>query len=279
MSDMAAWIDRINPQVHLAWSGAWSAGTVEPPRLLVDHELVLVAKGRCLVVIGGIAHEIVAGGFVVVPPGTVHHTRALAGGCTRHCLHFDWEWIDGPCAGPWYGFVSGRLPDAPLRRTPAWVPDGTLSGSAPPAALSAYQRLLVQWRSGEHGALRAQALDLLLLLFARPGQPPPPDRSAVLARLVKARLDRGGLDTVSLRVELRRLGHSYEHLCRAFTRTYGIPPLRYVLLARIERAKVLLQEPGASVAGVGHALGYRDAKHFSRLFRTITGCHPGHWPR
>jgi AraC family transcriptional regulator of arabinose operon/AraC family transcriptional regulator len=82
---------------------------------------------------------------------------------------------------------------------------------------------------------------------------------------------------VSLRTELRRLGHSYEHLCRAFTRTYGIPPLRYVLLARIERAKVLLQEPGAGVASVAHELGYGDAMHFARLFRAHTGRGPASW--
>jgi AraC-like DNA-binding protein len=271
MPGMDDWTARINPQVHLAWSGAWSSDTVEPPRILVDHELVIVAKGRCLVVIDGQAHELGAGGFIIVPPGRVHHSRALAGGCTRHCLHFDWEWRDGAYAGPWYGFVSGRLPEVPPRATPAWVPVAMLAGTAPAAALGASQRLLVQWRNGEHGGVRALALELLLALYVRPGQPPPADRSAVLARLVKARLDRGGLEALALRAELRRLGHSYEHLCRAFTRTYGIPPLRYVLLARIERAKVLLQEPGASVAGVAQSLGYRDAKHFARLFRSFTG--------
>jgi AraC-like DNA-binding protein len=274
MSRMEGWTDRINPQVHLAWSGTWTAGTVEPPRILRDHELVIVAKGRCQVVVGGIAHEVAAGGYVIVPPGVVHHTRVTVGGCTRHCLHFDWDWHEGAHDGPWYGFISGRLPTAPPRPAPAWVPCGTLAGAAPPSALGAFHRLLVQWRDGGHGAVRAHALELLLALFADPG-PPAADRGAALARLVKARLDRGGLDTVSLRTELRRLGHSYEHLCRAFTRTYGIPPLRYVLLARIERAKVLLREPGASVAGVAQALGYRDAKHFSRLFRAFTGGSPG----
>ena len=275
---MPIWTDRINPQVHTVWSGAWGAGIVEPPRLLIDHELVLVAKGRCVVDIAGRAHELAAGGFVIIPPATVHHTRALAGGCTRHCLHFDWEWGPEPPAGPLFGFVSGRLPAEPPRRAPGWVPKSAYAGTAEPAALAAAQRLLVQWRSGGHGGIRAGALELLLALLAPATEAPAPDRTTTLARLVKARLDRGDLDALSIRGELRALGHSYEHLCRAFTRTYGIPPLKYVLLARVERAKALLQEPGATVAGVARVLGYGDAGHFSRMFRAHTGWNPGSWP-
>ena len=257
---MATWTDRINPQVHTVWSGAWGAGIVEPPRLLIDHELVLVAKGRCVVDIAGRAHEL------------------AAGGCTRHCLHFDWEWSPEPPAGPLFGFVSGRLPAEPPRRAPGWVPKSAYAGTAEPAALAAAQRLLVQWRSGGHGGIRAVALELLLALIAPATEASAPDRTTILARLVKTRLDRGDLDALSIRGELRALGHSYEHLCRAFTRTYGIPPLKYVLLARVERAKALLQEPDATVAGVARVLGYGDAGHFSRMFRAHTGRNPGSWP-
>ena len=57
----AEWTEHINPYVHIVWSGAWSAGTVEPPRVLVDHELVLVTKGRCVIDIGGKSYELNAG--------------------------------------------------------------------------------------------------------------------------------------------------------------------------------------------------------------------------
>lgn len=279
LGGMPEWTDRIDPQVHLAWSGRWPSGTVEPPRILLDHELVVVAAGRCVVDIAGESRELAPGGFVIVPPAVVHHTRALAGPCTRHCLHFDWDQRLAPPVGPLYGFVSGRLPASRPRPAPAWVPAAARGGVASPAALAAAQRLFVHWRSGEHATMRAHALELLLLLFARREPAPAVDRAAALARAVKARLDQGGMDDASVRGELRRLGHSYEHLCRCFTRTYGIPPLRYVLLARIERAKVLLQEPGATVAAVARAVGYRDARHFSHIFRSVAGVLPGRWRR
>ncbi|MCK6491655.1 MAG: helix-turn-helix domain-containing protein, partial [Planctomycetes bacterium] len=111
-----------------------------------------------------------------------------------------------------------------------------------------------------------------------PAAPAPAgDRVLELALAVKARLDRGGHDELSLRSELRRLGHSYEHLCRCFTRSFGIPPLRYLQLARVERAKALLAEPGATVVAVAAALGCRDLKHFTRVFRACTGTTPGRW--
>ncbi|MCK6490944.1 MAG: AraC family ligand binding domain-containing protein, partial [Planctomycetes bacterium] len=97
------WSERIAPQVHTCWSGSWARGAVEPARLLVDHELVLVARGRCQVELGGVRRELGEGGWVVIPPAAEHLTRVLAGPCTRHCLHFDWEWRgEAPAGGLWW---------------------------------------------------------------------------------------------------------------------------------------------------------------------------------
>ena len=270
-----AWTDLLAPQVHLCWTGTWRTGVLEAARWNTDHLLVIVSKGRCRIDIAGDEHELADDRFVIIPPGTRHLSYAVEGPCTRLCLHFDWAWSGDPPEDTLWSFDAKAQP--PVRTAPAWLPGGILAGQAAPPAVAAAQRLVARWRAGERTAARGNALELLLALFAPADPPAQSDRVADLAWQVKDRLDEGGLDDRSLRTELRQLGHSYEHLCRCFVRTFGMPPLRYLQLAKIERAKRLLVAGGATVAEVANTLGYRDASHFSRVFRTATGATPSRW--
>jgi len=58
---------------------------------------------------------------------------------------------------------------------------------------------------------------------------------------------------------------------RAFKRSFGIPPHRYVIQQRIERSKTLLAGSALSVAEIGLALGFSRTSSFSAAFRKITG--------
>jgi AraC-like DNA-binding protein len=61
---------------------------------------------------------------------------------------------------------------------------------------------------------------------------------------------------------------------RAFKRSFGIPPHRYVIQQRIERSKTLLAGSALSVAEIGLALGFSRTSSFSAAFRKITGISP-----
>ena len=64
------------------------------------------------------------------------------------------------------------------------------------------------------------------------------------------------------------------HFSRAFKQTFGIPPHRFHLHRRIERAKSLLRSPAASITSVGMAVGFSEASAFSTAFRKATGMTP-----
>jgi len=70
------------------------------------------------------------------------------------------------------------------------------------------------------------------------------------------------------------VGLSPCYFCRAFRQSFGMPPQRYQLSRRIERAKTLLAKHAASVTDVGLAVGYNDASAFCTAFRRITGLTP-----
>jgi AraC family transcriptional regulator len=69
--------------------------------------------------------------------------------------------------------------------------------------------------------------------------------------------------------ELVRL--SPYHFLRSFKRSLGEPPHRYWTARRIERAKTLLANPGASITEVAFQVGFSGTSAFSAAFRRITG--------
>jgi AraC family transcriptional regulator len=81
-------------------------------------------------------------------------------------------------------------------------------------------------------------------------------------------------EPISLAELAQMVGLSPWYFCRAFRQSFGIPPQRYQLSQRIERAKTLLAKRAASVTDVGLSVGYNDASAFCTAFRRVTGLTP-----
>jgi AraC family transcriptional regulator len=74
-------------------------------------------------------------------------------------------------------------------------------------------------------------------------------------------------------------GLSVFHFARAFTQSSGVPPHRYHMARRMERAKSLLQKPALSVTQIGIQIGFREASSFTKAFRRFTGLTPSEYRR
>jgi AraC family transcriptional regulator len=64
------------------------------------------------------------------------------------------------------------------------------------------------------------------------------------------------------------------HFARAFKRSFGEPPHRYLRDRRIELAKRLLESPTTSVAEIAQAVGFGDPASFTAAFRRSVGTTP-----
>lgn len=74
-------------------------------------------------------------------------------------------------------------------------------------------------------------------------------------------------------------GLSTTYFCSAFKASTGVPPYKWQMRARVERAKTLLATPGMTLAGVAAAAGFSDQAHLTRVFRQVVGTTPAAWVR
>jgi transcriptional regulator GlxA family with amidase domain len=69
-------------------------------------------------------------------------------------------------------------------------------------------------------------------------------------------------------------GVSQAHFARAFKQAFGLPPHRYLLTRRIERANALLRDTDLSVTDIAFQTGWNSLGTFGRTYRDITGVSP-----
>jgi transcriptional regulator GlxA family with amidase domain len=107
---------------------------------------------------------------------------------------------------------------------------------------------------------------------ARVGQDP-----RLLRRLLRAkdRMDAASHEEWPVGRLARVSGVSAAHFARSFKDAFGVPPHRYLLTRRIERATALLRDTDLPVTEIAFQTGWNSLGTFGRTFRDVTGESPG----
>jgi AraC-like DNA-binding protein len=74
-------------------------------------------------------------------------------------------------------------------------------------------------------------------------------------------------------------GLSPGHFGKAFKRTLGLPPHRWLLRRRIDRACEMLLHTEERVGTIALRCGFADQSHLTRVFTRAIGVPPGAWRR
>jgi transcriptional regulator GlxA family with amidase domain len=96
---------------------------------------------------------------------------------------------------------------------------------------------------------------------------------SLLRRLLRAkdRMDAASHEAWPIE-RLARVSHVSEaHFARSFKEAFGVPPHRYLLTRRIEKATALLRDTDLPVTEIASQTGWESLGTFGRIFRDITG--------
>jgi transcriptional regulator GlxA family with amidase domain len=99
----------------------------------------------------------------------------------------------------------------------------------------------------------------------------------LLRRLLRAkdRIDAASHEAWPVPRLARVSGVSEAHFARSFRTAFGLPPHRYLLTRRLERATALLRETNLSITEIAFQTGWNSLGTFGRIFRDVTGASPG----
>jgi transcriptional regulator GlxA family with amidase domain len=107
--------------------------------------------------------------------------------------------------------------------------------------------------------------------------PPANQDPQLLRRLLRAkdRMDAAFHEDWPIRRLAAVSGVSEAHFARSFKQAFGLPPHRYLLTRRIERATALLRDSDRPITEIAFETGWSSLGTFGRTFRDITGESPG----
>ena len=99
----------------------------------------------------------------------------------------------------------------------------------------------------------------------------------LLRRLLRAkdRMDAASHEDWPVQRLARVSAVSEAHFARSFKQAFGVPPHRYLLTRRIERAMALLRDTGLPITEIAFQTGWQSLGSFGRTFRDVTGENPG----
>lgn len=98
----------------------------------------------------------------------------------------------------------------------------------------------------------------------------------LLRRLLRAkdRMDAASHESWPVQRLARVSGVSEAHFARSFKQAFGVPPHRYLLTRRIERATALLRDTDLAITEIAFQTGWESLGTFGRTFHDITGESP-----
>lgn len=218
--------------------------------------LEFVSRGAGKLTLGDVSHNIKPGSWYVYGPGLPQRIESSADKpLGKYFIGFTGSGVVDFLAryeiGP--GFVSRCLKGEPIRRSFDLLIDCGVrkSGLARPMCSLITRQLLLMCRDDA----------------ADPGNTDSPAFATFtrLRELIEARfLELGTLEAIA-----RAGGIDAPYLCRLFARYHDESPYQFLTRLRMDHASRLLLEGDITVKSVAAALGFKDAFHFSRVFKSV----------
>ena len=220
------------------------------------YSLEFVSHGAGRVRLGETETEILPGSFFVYGPSLPHRITSAAGHpLGKYFVGFTGTGVAGFLEryGMQPGVVARCQNGEPIRRTFDTLIDRGVRKSrlARPLCDTITRQLLLMCRDDA----------------ADPGSTDTP-AFGTFSR-AKEFIERNFLEVTTLDAIAKACGIDGPYLCRLFARFHDGSPYQFLTRLRMEHASRILLERDATVKSVAAALGFKDAFHFSRVFKSV----------
>ncbi len=130
--------------------------------------------------------------------------------------------------------------------------------------------------SGENCTMVDMILGQLVSSSGKDPRVTKPQDPALLRRLLRAKdsMDAASHEDWPVHRLASVSGVSTAHFARSFRQAFGVPPHRYLLTRRLERAKALLRDTNLAITAIAFDTGWTSLGTFGRIFRAVTGESP-----
>lgn len=266
------------------WAGgSWFVDRHEHP----VWEYYFQSRGTTHWRVGDEVVAVLPGAFLAVPPRTPHSLASSPP--SRH--HFFYVALDAA------GLVAALDPGGHIGAAATWsavVPLHARHAQSLAAPFRALVRELTAVRPWQRLGLRAAATLLVVeatRLVTAPAPvghaspdvdsaaPPLPRPSSPAVRRARGLLDERYAERWRVADLAAGGGVSATHLAELFTREVGLPPHRYLLERRLERAAELLVTSDLPITAIAVDVGFASDPHLSRAFRASLGTSPREYRR
>jgi AraC-like DNA-binding protein len=253
------------PELYLQFWGKehCSPGHAVGPGVRETFKIHFIHKGKGCVRIGEREYILTAGQAFLTYP---HHV-------TYHAAD-----VEEPWTYSWIGFYGERVLSV-LSRT-GLSPDMPIFAMDMQLMPSLYDRLTETLAHENSRDLRLQALmhDLLAVLIdslpaSSSGELRKSKQDAYVHRMLEF-IHSHYSENITVRelAELLKLDRKY--VSAMFKEAVGVPPRRYLLQYRMDKASELLLKGTYTVGEVARSVGYADALQFSKMFKNWKGSSP-----
>ena len=227
--------------------------------LLEDSKLFLITDGEIVIKTAQEETVCASGDMVLIPAGVTHdYYLSELGRASKYWFHFSIENESGSLFSQYEFPIKFRIPDGEGKRISelfSKVVDGKLKSETEELLKLGAVFELANYYISKSGAKRIKQdgddMDMIVDYIS---------------------------ENLSSELSLPKLAAaaclSKNYFLRKFRARFGIAPLKYVTMARIERAKQLLANTDIQISDIMVKVGFTDSAHFSKVFKEATGYSP-----
>lgn len=272
----------LSPYIRRTWYSTLKAPWHIKTRVLVDYEIIYVAKGSATVTVEGVAYRVKKRDVIFIPPGVKHSILVDTEDFVQPHVHFDPIYTEqSPKRKVSFSCLENMSEEQRTLMQANIFKEYSIPYVFQPREVSRFEKYLFDMiearnTNREHNTVlcKAKMLMLLRLILKQFVKASDNDNSSGTYDEVKSYIDNNYDQIITLDYLEKQFCINKFTLMRRFKNIYGINVITYYNDKRLEFAKQRLEKSEQSITQIAHELSFTDVYSFSRFFKNRVGVSP-----